>query len=209
MTPSKKTQKLGGTVGPSTSSHNNLYIPGDRVIARRLVSMTGESIAFPDPHRLIHLQFRRFAGCPICNLHLRPFIQRKAELDAAGVQELIVFHSTAEELLQNESDVPFPVIPDPDKLLYNEFRVGTSWRSVLDPGAMASVPRGAALALSRRFTIKAPLPLRPATNGRTGLPADFLITTDSRVAAVKYGRHSGDSWSVDEVLALASAEQHA
>jgi hypothetical protein len=77
---------------------------------------------------------------------------------------------------------------------------------VLDPGAVATVPRGAALAIKRRFTIKAPLPLRPATNGRIGLPADFLITTDSHVAAVKYGRHSGDSWTVDEVLTLAARQ---
>jgi hypothetical protein len=25
----------------------------------------------PEPDRLVHLQFRRYAGCPICNMHLR------------------------------------------------------------------------------------------------------------------------------------------
>ncbi|WP_259464520.1 hypothetical protein [Streptomyces sp. TLI_171] len=25
---------------------------------------------------LLHLQFRRFAGCPVCNLHLRSFAVR-------------------------------------------------------------------------------------------------------------------------------------
>jgi hypothetical protein len=30
----------------------------------------------PDSHHLIHLQFRRYAGCPICNLHLRSFVER-------------------------------------------------------------------------------------------------------------------------------------
>jgi hypothetical protein len=49
------------------------------------------------------------------------------------------------------------------------------------------------------------LPLRPATNGRIGLVADLLITAEGYVAAVKYGRHSGDAWSVDEVLSLAAA----
>jgi AhpC/TSA antioxidant enzyme len=129
---------------------------------------------------------------------------RKDELDQAGVRELIVFHSTATELLRNESDVPFTIIADPDKALYTQFGVGESWWSVLDPAAMASVPRAAWLATKRRFTVKAPLPLRPATNGRIGLVADFLITTDGYVADVKYGRHSGDAWSVDDVLAAAA-----
>ncbi|NVB84948.1 MAG: AhpC/TSA family protein, partial [Kofleriaceae bacterium] len=38
---------------------------------RCLVSLDGEPIEVPDPARLVHLQFRRFAGCPVCNLHLR------------------------------------------------------------------------------------------------------------------------------------------
>jgi hypothetical protein len=136
---------------------------------------------------------------------LRSFALRSEEIAAAAIREVIVFHSSADELIPNESDVPFPIIPDPQKKLYAEFRVGTSWRSVLAPGAMASVPRAAWLATKRRFTVGAPLPLRAATNGRIGLPADFLITPDRHVAAVKYGQHSGDSWSVDEVLATAAA----
>jgi peroxiredoxin len=189
----------------SNEPFGNRYIVGDVVIARQLTSMTGESVSIPDPRHLIHLQFRRYAGCPICNLHLRSFALRKDEIGAAGIREVIVFHSAAKELLRNEPDVPFPIIPDPDKKLYTEFRVGTSWRSVLDPGAMASVPRAAWLATQRRFTVKAPLPLRPATNGRIGLVADFLITTQGYIADVKYGQHSGDSWSVDDVLAAAAA----
>ena len=181
------------------------YVPGDRVIARTLTSITGDTVSVPDRNQMVHLQFRRFAGCPICNLHLRSFVTRNDEITAAGVREVIVFHSTTDELLRNEPDVPLAIIADPDKTLYREFRVGTSWRSVMDPSAMATVPRAAWLATKRRFTVKAPLPLRPATNGRIGLVADFLITPDSQVAAVNYGKHSGDAWSVDEVLALPSS----
>jgi hypothetical protein len=50
---------------------------------------------------------------------------------------------------------------------------------------------------------RAPLPLAP-TNGNLGLPADLLITADGSVAAVKYGAHAYDQWSVDELLDLAS-----
>jgi len=210
MTPHDETPHNGAHAADSNAAASkplfaDRYITGDVVAARTLTDMKGEAVPLPDPHRLIHLQFRRFAGCPICNLHLRSFALRADEIAAAGVREVIVFHSHAEELIPAESDVPFPVIPDPEKKLYVEFRVGTSWRSVMAPAAMASVPRAAWLATKRRFTVGAPLPVRPATNGRIGLPADFLITPDRHVAAVKYGEHSGDSWSVDEVLAEAAA----
>ncbi|WP_258958033.1 hypothetical protein [Streptomyces leeuwenhoekii] len=32
------------------------------------------------------------------------------------------------------------------------------------------------------------------------LPADFLIASDGRVLAAKYGEHVYDQWSVDELL---------
>ena len=50
---------------------------------------------------------------------------------------------------------------------------------------------------------RAPLPLAPS-NGNLGLPADLLISADGNVAAVKYGVHAYDQWSVDELLDLAS-----
>lgn len=39
------------------------------------------------------------------------------------------------------------------------------------------------------------------TGGHLGLPADFLIGSDGRVIACKYGMHADDQWSVDELLA--------
>jgi hypothetical protein len=37
------------------------------------------------------------------------------------------------------------------------------------------------------------------------LPADFLIGSDGRVLAAKFGRHADDQWSVDELLDMAGA----
>ena len=42
-------------------------------------------------------------------------------------------------------------------------------------------------------------PIKP-TGGAFGLPADFLIAPDGRLAAVKYGRNAYDQWTVDELL---------
>ena len=99
------------------------------------------SVCHPDPARLTHLQFRRFAGCPICNLHLQSLLARHAEITASGIHEVVVFHSTPEELRTYTGDLPFDVVADPDKKLYKEFGVETSLRGVLDPRATAPLVR--------------------------------------------------------------------
>jgi peroxiredoxin len=176
---------------------------GDQFPQLKLTGISEESITLPDPSgRLTHVQFRRFAGCPICNLHLRSITERLDEISAAGVREVVVFHSTPAELRKYEDGLPFPVIGDPEKELYRRFGVEASAKAILKPGAWRALPAGwwhaAQTAITKR---RALLPANP-TNGNLGLPADILIDADGRVAAVKYGEHAYDQWSVDELLAL-------
>lgn len=90
----------------------------------------------PDPDRWVHLQLRRYAGCPICNLHLRDVARRYAEVTDRGAVEVVVFHSTAAALLAYGADrLPFPVVPDPGRLLYRELGVQASPRALADPRA--------------------------------------------------------------------------
>ena len=70
------------------------------------------------PGPATHLQFRRFAGWPICNLHLHSVVARHAEITASGIDEVVVFHSTPEELRSYTDDLPFGVVADPAKKLY-------------------------------------------------------------------------------------------
>ena len=174
--------------------------PGDVIAARELVALSGERVPVPDPERLVHLQLRRFAGCPICSLHLRSVVQRHDEIAAAGIREVVVFHSPAEEFRGLEAELPFAVVADPDRRLYAEFGVEPSPRAVLDPRAGGPTLRG----LSRRVRAVAaqrqPAPAAHPHGGRLGLPGDFLIASDGRVLACRYGRHAYDQWSVDELL---------
>lgn len=162
------------------------------------VSVTGEHIPVPDEHRLVHLQFRRFAGCPICNLHLRSFAARHDEISAAGIREVAFFHSPADELRTHTSDLPFATIADPNRRYYKEFGVESTPRALLDPRAWPTIVRGVAATATGRF--RAPV-VRPH-GGRLGLPADFLIDAGGTVVAAKYGEHADDQWSVDELLEL-------
>ncbi|MER5834279.1 peroxiredoxin-like family protein [Streptomyces sp. NPDC002130] len=183
--------------------------PGSPVAARHLATVGGGPVAVPDPERLVHLQFRRFAGCPVCHLHLRSVVRRHAEIEAAGVREVVVFHSPAEELRRHTGDLPFAVVADPDKRLYAEFGVESAPRALLSPRAwgpvIGAVFRGGWEVVRGRERF----PAAGQPGGRLGLPADFLIGTDGRVLAVKYGEHAYDQWPVDELLHLASSHRPA
>jgi hypothetical protein len=178
--------------------------PGSIVAARELSGVSGAAIPIPDPDRLVHLQFRRFAGCPICNLHLQSLVRRHDEIANAGIREVVVFHSTDQELARYVDDLPFAVVGDPDRALYAEFGVGSSPRAVLDPRALLPVLAPIARQQIGRIRAHQPLANPHPTGGHLGLPADFLIGSDGRIIACKYGAHANDQWSVDEVLAHAS-----
>lgn len=169
---------------------------GDTFDTRILTNLTGDEVAVPDPDRLVHLQFRRYAGCPICNTHLRQVSVRLPEIEAAGIKEVVVFHSSVDELNEYQEALPFDVIPDPEKLLYAEFDVEKSWKAVLAPKVVAAAVRGSVTRNPKRS-------IGPLGESHLGMPADFLIATDGRVLAAKYGEHGADQWSVDELLALA------
>ena len=178
---------------------------GDTVRIRDLLTTDGTVVAVPDPNQVTHLQFRRFAGCPICNVHLQSVIARHDDIRAADIQEVVVFHSTKEELQEYADKMPFAVIGDSAKDLYRRFGVETSVRSILDPRAMLPVVKK--LMRGRKTEdrqLKAKY-LAVPNGGRIGLPAEMLIDGQGKVLAVKYGTHAYDQWSVDELLDLARA----
>lgn len=180
----------------------------EHVPARELVTVHGAPVRLPDPQRLVHLQFRRFAGCPVCNLHLRSFVVRHAEVVAAGVHEVILFHSKVADLRPHVADLPFDVVADPEKKLYREFGVESAARSLLHPRAWPWILRAVAAALPDLVRKRRPAPPVNPDGGRFGLPADFLIGQDGRVLASHHGTHVYDQWSVDELLNLVPVREN-
>ncbi|MET8833764.1 peroxiredoxin-like family protein [Micromonospora sp. NPDC004540] len=185
-----------------------MYATGTVVTRRQLTTVTGPEVAVPDPERLVHLQFRRFAGCPVCNLHLRSIVRRHAEIEAAGVREVVLFHSPADELREHVAALPFAVVADPDRRLYREFGVESAKRSLLDPRAWWPILRAVARSGWGYLRGRERPPSATPHGGRLGLPADFLLAPDGRVLAAKHGEHVYDQWSVDELLALANRPEH-
>lgn len=168
---------------------------GQRAPTALLETIQGRPVPLPDPGSpWVHLQFRRFAGCPVCNFHLMGLARRHDDLQAAGVRQVVVFHSAREEMLNYQAPLPFDCIADPQKRLYRQYGVETSLRALLHPSVFWSGMRW--VLATRRF-------YRRAENGIQGLPADFLIDARGQIIAVHYGRHADDQWDADEVLRLA------
>ena len=174
---------------------------GKMIEKRTLITTTLKSVEIPDAQDIVHLQFRRFVGCPFCSVHLRSFARRYPELVAAGIREVVVFRSTVAALQRYHAETPFSVIADPNGQLYAEFGVGSGLRALLNPHALL-------MALPNVIRLLPKLPaLPPWGKGALGLPADFLIATDGRVLACTYGSHADDQWSVDDLLYF--VRQHA
>jgi hypothetical protein len=167
---------------------------GEVLAPREHATLASGPVPLPDPEHVVHLQFRRYSGCPICHLHLRSFANRHGELLAAGVREVAVFHSSAETMTGYQAELPFAVVADPARALYRNFGVEQSLRAVLHPRAWAAAIRGWSRSL-------------PADDGsgHLGRPADFLIAPDGRLLACRYGAHANDQWSVDDLLGLVHA----
>jgi peroxiredoxin len=177
--------------------------PGTLAGPRELTTIHCGQLRIPDSRGLVHLQFRRFAGCPVCDLHLHSVVQRHNELVAASVREVIVFHSTADDLLRFAESLPFAVVADPEKRLYREFGVEHGIISLANPRAWIPILRGVLRSFGSILHNRRRIPSMNPAGGRFGLPADFLIAPSGQVLACKYGSHAYDQWSVDEVLGLA------
>jgi peroxiredoxin len=172
---------------------------GAKIPQRNLNAINGQPVTLPAPAGRTHLQFRRFAACPICHLHLRSFANRSQELAGAGITEVVFFHSAADELGGYQSMLPFTVIADPGKEHYRQFGVEASWRALAHPRAWWAAVRGGAALLHRDDPHSAGVGFGDGTT-HLGLPADFLLDPDGTVVALHYGRHADDQWSVDQLL---------
>ncbi|MDW5612873.1 MULTISPECIES: peroxiredoxin-like family protein [Mycolicibacterium] len=175
---------------------------GAIVTAREYPTITGERVTVPAAAGVTHLQFRRFAGCPICHLHLRSFATRHEEISAAGITEVVFFHSAASALQGYQALLPFAVVADPDRKVYREFGVDAHLRAVAHPRALLAAFRGYAKIVGRHDD-----PDNAGVGGGDGsthlsLPADVLIVPDGAVVTVHYGRHADDQWTVDDLLDL-------
>jgi len=132
------------------------------------------------------ISFMRFASCPFCNLRLWYLQQRYDILHAQGLQIVIIFESSPEVIkaLFDESPLPFPIIADPTRALYQMYGVEQSWQSWFK-SLFTRIPE---YFEARRLGL-----IRGKRDGSLiGLPADFLIDTNQRIHTAYYGSDIAD-----------------
>ena len=173
---------------------------GQNIQPFELSSLSHGGITVPAEKGWTHLQFRRFAGCPVCNLHLKSFARGQERLEAAQIRTVAFFHSSESLMRPYQGDLPFAAVADPKRKWYKRFAVERSMTSTLHPKVMLAAVCGL-------FTA----PSNPFAGGldQSGLPADFLIDPNGIIKAVHYGSHANDQWSVDEVLSLVDRARQA
>src|SRR5437588_13102442 len=137
----------------AASGRNDRVRVGGVFPTLELAATSGQQVTVPDPAGgYVHLQLRRFAGCPICNRHLRSIVTRHDEIRPHGNREVVVFHSTAAELTKFEAELPFPLIADPERELYRRLGVERGLSSLLSTRALRAAIAGPTAAPGDRST---------------------------------------------------------
>jgi peroxiredoxin len=167
--------------------------PGEHLPQLSFTTLQGGALELPAAG-LVHLQFRRFAGCPVCNLHLQTFSRAHQRLRDEGVLTVAFFHSTTQQMKPYQGQLPFPCVADPARRWYDFFGVERTLFAVAHPRVIGAALKGLITAPSNPFV---------GGTDQTGLPADILVDQSNVIVAAHYGSHANDQWDVDEVLALA------
>jgi thioredoxin-dependent peroxiredoxin len=132
------------------------------------------------------LAFFRYATCPFCTMRFVRLSQECARYSAEGVEVIGVFESTPEYIKEylSRRGLPFPIIPDPEGVLYElygvqrsmsglwlgMFRMPTLLRALFDPDYRMAVPDADV----------------------TRIPADFLLGPEQEIVDAYYGKDIGD-----------------
>ena len=147
------------------------------------------------------LSFFRYVTCPLCNLRIAHFMKEYPKLED-DIEVIAVFESSDDYIRQyvGPKGLPFPIIADPDGVLFKEFGVEKSWlKSFL---GMFRIPTMLQAMRLNRF--------------RTGMgdgppnrvPADFLIDGNGLLSVCHYGSDITDHIPLQTIEEFIHPEMH-
>ncbi len=102
---------------------------GEKAINFTVTDLSGKTISLEDfKDKKILLSFYRYASCPLCNLRISQLIQQYNDLKKKGLVIIAFFQSPKESMLQyvGKQNVPFLLIPDPEREIYKLYRIEKS-----------------------------------------------------------------------------------
>lgn len=145
----------------------------------------------------VFLAFFRYASCPVCNFRMNEIIQNYEAIQAKGYEFIAVFESNNQTLQQylTETQVPFPIVGDPNLVLYKKYGVQKSfWRmvgSMFNKKTRSNLKEGKVLVKGKNLK-------RDGQMSR--IPADFLIDENGVITKAYYGTTIGDHLPLEIIL---------
>lgn len=145
--------------------------------------------------------FLRFAGCPICSLHMLPLTQSLRDLKKSNV--IYVYSSSQEKCLALHKQVGMPshvqVIADPNLELYKLFGVksGSIWQMISTMGSVMPKMSSQKKALTQQG-IYSDVSKIGMDGSMLMLPADFLVDEKGKLVTTHYGKRWNDHLPIDE-----------
>lgn len=144
------------------------------------------------------LVFLRYYGCSFCQLDMHDYLVNYDAITAGGNQFLVVLQSDPVKLAATlgDSKLPYPVICDPDQVLYRmlDIPVAASREDFIGPKAPAKIER-----------VKAGgYPHGEYEGEEMQLPATFAVDRDMKVLYARYTTDAADSATADELKEILS-----
>jgi peroxiredoxin len=139
--------------------------------------------------------FERFVGCPVCNVHVHELMQEYANLKSKGVELVVIYESSKENLMKfaTTEEIPFTLIADPNGEIYSTFGVTKSMGKVMK-GIMFK--GGISLAKEGDKNYKGKY---KKDGSMSRMTAEFLVGTDGVITKAHYAKYLGDHISMNEI----------
>ncbi|WMX13077.1 MULTISPECIES: peroxiredoxin-like family protein [unclassified Aureispira] len=142
--------------------------------------------------------FFRPVWCPICNKRTHELIERYEDLKKKGIEVVAIYPSNQETMAQYVKDakIPFPVISDPDEVIYKEYAIERSMQKVKASLGKDDVKKvymqGQQLYAGKSYPKK-------GEKYDTIINADFLVGAKRTLEVAYYGDYVGDHYSLDKL----------
>lgn len=147
----------------------------------------------------ILLNFNRYAGCPFCCSYFRRLLMHAKEYQEKGLQIISFFQSPKDSVFRTaeKRTAPFPIIADPDRLIYSKYGVESSLtgalKSVKDTPTFFQI-----LAIQK-------IPQGPIDGDFFLMPANFLIGPPNlTIYSARYADSFADQMPFAEIGDFAS-----
>ncbi|CAA6801982.1 MAG: Alkyl hydroperoxide reductase/ Thiol specific antioxidant/ Mal allergen [uncultured Aureispira sp.] len=144
--------------------------------------------------------FFRPVWCPICNKRTHELIERYDELKKKGIEVLAIYPNNSETMAQyvKDAEIPFPVISDPNEVIYEKYAIERSAEKVQATYGQKEAKE----AISEGQTLYAGKVYKEAGVGdkyEKIINADFLVGAKRVLEIGYYGEYIGDHYSLDKL----------